>query len=171
MWDRCTSNIVPLLVHLMHLQLWVQSRLCVLPSLSVSSRAGRTTWKAGQWVVILIRPSILIQCVCGSEKSVNSQAFFSWSPPDSTFLLHSISPLTAPEIRYWRFTNDGPSKSQHYGFMILLFFILWYQMGEISRWKIFLWGIQPLSYEWLRWSKLGVSALVLCVENKLTFAI
>lgn len=51
-----------------HLQLRVQAWLCVLSFLSVSSGAARATWKARQWVVILIPPSILIQWSCGFQK-------------------------------------------------------------------------------------------------------
>lgn len=57
--DRCT-----LILHVgaRHLQFWGQSRLCVLPFLGTSLRAGTATWRVCQRVVISIPPSILIQC-------------------------------------------------------------------------------------------------------------
>lgn len=43
--------------------------------------------------------------------------FPSDSPSNNPFLLYSISPLTAQEMRYWHFANDGDSKkSQNHGF-------------------------------------------------------
>lgn len=59
-----------------------------------------------------ISPSIHLESVsCGFEELVNTQPVFPTdSSPNSPFLLYSISPLTATEMRYWRFTNDRDSK-------------------------------------------------------------
>lgn len=73
-----------------NLQLRVQARLCVLSFLSASSGAARATWKARQWVVILIPPSILIQCAMAFKKWVSSRwGSFSWQPLPSP--VHQLS--------------------------------------------------------------------------------
>ncbi len=48
--------------HALHFQLWVRSRLRILSFLSTASGAGWATWRACQWVVISIPPSILNRC-------------------------------------------------------------------------------------------------------------
>lgn len=110
---------VPLSVQPISSQLWAQSSWpCALPSMSTSTAV--TTQRGGQWVPILVPPSILILClflwkICEKYSTLNSKVFlfFFLIAHQHPVLRHSIRSLTAPEIRYWRSNNDGISMSQH----------------------------------------------------------
>lgn len=97
-----------------HIPLVAKAASCLTSQCSDSCpfRVCRATWRARKSCPISLFIHLKL-VLGGSDKLVNTlQIFFSaCHPPTALVLRHSITSLTAPEMRYWRFTIDKKSNS------------------------------------------------------------